>query len=28
VDPAFLSASREANPYLRDRRPGLYASLV
>ncbi|MGW3626035.1 carbon-nitrogen hydrolase family protein [Streptomyces sp. NPDC000880] len=27
VDPAFLSASREANPYLRDRRPGLYASL-
>ncbi|MFI2351510.1 carbon-nitrogen hydrolase family protein [Streptomyces sp. NPDC019443] len=28
VDPAFLSASREANPYLRDRRPGLYGSLV
>jgi 5-aminopentanamidase len=28
VDPAFLSASRELNPYLRDRRPGLYASLV
>ncbi|MET7621343.1 carbon-nitrogen hydrolase family protein [Streptomyces sp. NPDC005408] len=28
VDPALLSASREANPYLRDRRPGLYASLI
>ncbi|MFF4233317.1 carbon-nitrogen hydrolase family protein [Streptomyces sp. NPDC001820] len=28
VDPALLSASREANPYLRGRRPGLYASLV
>ncbi|WP_155054453.1 carbon-nitrogen hydrolase family protein [Streptomyces blattellae] len=28
VDPAFLAASREANPYLRDRRPGLYGSLV
>ncbi|MFE0175553.1 carbon-nitrogen hydrolase family protein [Streptomyces sp. NPDC059002] len=28
VDPEFLSASREDNPYLRDRRPGLYASLV
>ncbi|MFH8632140.1 carbon-nitrogen hydrolase family protein [Streptomyces lydicus] len=28
VDPAFLAASRENNPYLRDRRPGLYASLV
>ncbi|QEV22119.1 carbon-nitrogen hydrolase [Streptomyces alboniger] len=28
VDPDFLSASRETNPYLRDRRPGLYASLV
>ncbi|WP_206302663.1 carbon-nitrogen hydrolase family protein [Streptomyces sp. WAC 01529] len=28
VDPEFLSASRETNPYLRDRRPGLYASLV
>ncbi|MDQ0944878.1 carbon-nitrogen hydrolase family protein [Streptomyces sp. V1I1] len=28
VDPAFLSASRAASPYLRDRRPGLYASLV
>ncbi len=28
VDPEFLGASRENNPYLRDRRPGLYASLV
>ncbi|MFB6819128.1 carbon-nitrogen hydrolase family protein [Streptomyces sp. NPDC056347] len=28
VDPAFLRASRAANPYLRDRRPGLYRSLV
>ncbi|MGA4847659.1 carbon-nitrogen hydrolase family protein [Streptomyces sp. G5(2025)] len=28
VDPEFLSASRANNPYLRDRRPGLYASLV
>ncbi|KOX05064.1 carbon-nitrogen hydrolase [Streptomyces sp. NRRL B-1140] len=28
VDPAFLAASRENNPYLRDRRPGLYNSLV
>ncbi|WP_030769848.1 carbon-nitrogen hydrolase family protein [Streptomyces sp. NRRL F-2664] len=28
VDPELLSASRENNPYLRDRRPGLYASLV
>ncbi|MCX4785481.1 MULTISPECIES: carbon-nitrogen hydrolase family protein [unclassified Streptomyces] len=28
VDPEFLSASRAANPYLRDRRPGLYSSLV
>ncbi|MCX4821710.1 carbon-nitrogen hydrolase family protein [Streptomyces sp. NBC_01142] len=28
VDPVFLSASREANPYLRDRRPGLYSPLV
>ncbi|MFF8939817.1 carbon-nitrogen hydrolase family protein [Streptomyces paradoxus] len=28
VDPAFLAASREANPYLLDRRPGLYAPLV
>ncbi|MCI3929342.1 carbon-nitrogen hydrolase family protein [Streptomyces sp. AN091965] len=27
ADPEFLAASREANPYLRDRRPGLYASL-
>ncbi|MFD4633128.1 carbon-nitrogen hydrolase family protein [Streptomyces sp. NPDC058284] len=27
VDPEFLAASREHNPYLRDRRPGLYASL-
>ncbi|MFJ2649324.1 carbon-nitrogen hydrolase family protein [Streptomyces sp. NPDC087420] len=27
VDPALLSASREANPYLLDRRPGLYTSL-
>ncbi|WP_217164268.1 carbon-nitrogen hydrolase family protein [Streptomyces sp. AC512_CC834] len=27
VDPAFLAASREANPYLKDRRPGLYGSL-
>ncbi|MET7363453.1 carbon-nitrogen hydrolase family protein [Streptomyces sp. NPDC005562] len=27
VDPVFLAASRENNPYLRDRRPGLYASL-
>ncbi|MEU7577824.1 carbon-nitrogen hydrolase family protein [Streptomyces sp. NPDC041068] len=27
VDPEFLAASRENNPYLRDRRPGLYASL-
>lgn len=27
VDPAFLSASRAANPYLRDRRPGLYGAL-
>ncbi|AKJ14426.1 carbon-nitrogen hydrolase [Streptomyces incarnatus] len=27
ADPAFLAASREANPYLRDRRPGLYGSL-
>ncbi|MFK4541748.1 putative amidohydrolase [Streptomyces tendae] len=27
VDPAFLAASREANPYLRDRRPGLYGAL-
>ncbi|MEU9152145.1 carbon-nitrogen hydrolase family protein [Streptomyces sp. NPDC048417] len=28
VDPALLAASREANPYLKDRRPGLYGSLV
>ncbi|MFF1645774.1 carbon-nitrogen hydrolase family protein [Streptomyces sp. NPDC058240] len=28
VDPDFLSASRAANPYLHDRRPGLYGSLV
>ncbi|WP_217141071.1 carbon-nitrogen hydrolase family protein [Streptomyces sp. AC627_RSS907] len=28
ADPAFLAASREANPYLTDRRPGLYGSLV
>ena len=28
ADPAFLAASREANPYLRDRRPGLYGSLT
>ncbi|MGW1766249.1 carbon-nitrogen hydrolase family protein [Streptomyces sp. NPDC002073] len=28
VDPQLLAASRENNPYLRDRRPGLYASLV
>ncbi|MEU0412499.1 carbon-nitrogen hydrolase family protein [Streptomyces griseorubiginosus] len=28
LDPAFLAASREANPYLADRRPGLYGSLV
>ncbi|MFC8129818.1 carbon-nitrogen hydrolase family protein [Streptomyces sp. NPDC057302] len=28
ADPAFLAASREANPYLRDRRPGLYSSLI
>ncbi|MEU6164149.1 carbon-nitrogen hydrolase family protein [Streptomyces tanashiensis] len=28
VDPAFLAASREENPYLRDRRPGLYGPLV
>ncbi|MCG7527951.1 carbon-nitrogen hydrolase family protein [Streptomyces sp. OfavH-34-F] len=28
VDPALLAASRTANPYLRDRRPGLYGSLV
>lgn len=28
VDPAFLAASRATNPYLQDRRPGLYGSLV
>jgi predicted amidohydrolase len=28
VDPEFLASSREANPYLRDRRPGLYTSLA
>ncbi|MFE0105987.1 carbon-nitrogen hydrolase family protein [Streptomyces sp. NPDC059009] len=28
ADPDFLAASREANPYLRDRRPGLYGSLT
>ncbi|MFD9793058.1 carbon-nitrogen hydrolase family protein [Streptomyces sp. NPDC059070] len=28
ADPELLAASREANPYLRDRRPGLYTSLV
>ncbi|MFJ3924441.1 carbon-nitrogen hydrolase family protein [Streptomyces sp. NPDC090022] len=28
VDPQLLAASRENNPYLRDRRPGLYASLI
>nr|WP_112473245.1 carbon-nitrogen hydrolase family protein [Streptomyces sp. ST1020] len=28
ADPAFLAASREANPYLADRRPGLYGSLA
>ncbi|MFD3804052.1 carbon-nitrogen hydrolase family protein [Streptomyces sp. NPDC058611] len=28
ADPELLSASRRTNPYLRDRRPGLYASLV
>lgn len=28
VDPAFLTASRAANPYLHDRRPGLYGSLA
>ncbi|MEU9145687.1 carbon-nitrogen hydrolase family protein [Streptomyces sp. NPDC048349] len=28
ADPELLSASRTNNPYLRDRRPGLYASLV
>ncbi|MFB7057388.1 carbon-nitrogen hydrolase family protein [Streptomyces vinaceus] len=28
ADPELLRASRENNPYLRDRRPGLYSSLV
>ncbi|BFO19839.1 hypothetical protein SHKM778_62270 [Streptomyces sp. KM77-8] len=28
TDPVFLAASRTANPYLADRRPGLYGSLV
>ncbi|MGW7529353.1 carbon-nitrogen hydrolase family protein [Streptomyces sp. NPDC054783] len=28
ADPASLAASREANPYLQDRRPGLYGSLI
>ncbi|MEV3969362.1 carbon-nitrogen hydrolase family protein [Streptomyces sp. NPDC050698] len=28
VDPAFVAASREANPYLSDRRPSLYRPLV
>ncbi|MFE1296695.1 carbon-nitrogen hydrolase family protein [Streptomyces sp. NPDC058733] len=28
ADPAFLAASREDNPYLKDRRPDLYGSLV
>ncbi|WP_328869993.1 carbon-nitrogen hydrolase family protein [Streptomyces sp. NBC_00287] len=28
TDPAFLAAAREANPYLQDRRPALYGSLV
>nr|QEG99913.1 nitrilase [Streptomyces canus] len=28
ADPAFVAASREANPYLVDRRPELYGSLV
>ncbi|MFF8094921.1 carbon-nitrogen hydrolase family protein [Streptomyces sp. NPDC016675] len=28
VDTVLLAASREANPYLKDRRPGLYGSLV
>ncbi|MGW0085977.1 carbon-nitrogen hydrolase family protein [Streptomyces sp. NPDC003393] len=27
VDPSLLAASREANPYLRDRRPALYGAL-
>ena len=28
VDPVFLAACREENPYLKDRRPGLYGSLI
>ncbi|MEU1302312.1 carbon-nitrogen hydrolase family protein [Streptomyces shenzhenensis] len=28
ADPGFLAASRRANPYLRDRRPGLYRFVV
>ncbi|MEV5439650.1 carbon-nitrogen hydrolase family protein [Streptomyces sp. NPDC052682] len=28
VDPVLLAASRENNPYLKDRRPGLYGSLT
>ncbi|MGC9498995.1 carbon-nitrogen hydrolase family protein [Streptomyces sp. WG7] len=28
ADPVFLAASRETNPYLEDRRPGLYGSLA
>ncbi|MFI6940065.1 carbon-nitrogen hydrolase family protein [Streptomyces sp. NPDC050418] len=28
ADPEFLAASRAGNPYLRDRRPGLYGSLI
>ncbi|MFI9820124.1 carbon-nitrogen hydrolase family protein [Streptomyces sp. NPDC052013] len=28
ADPVLLAASRENNPYLKDRRPGLYGSLV
>ncbi|WP_418955959.1 carbon-nitrogen hydrolase family protein [Streptomyces tritici] len=28
VDPELLAASRAANPYLRDRRPGLYTALT
>ncbi|TLS43137.1 carbon-nitrogen hydrolase family protein [Streptomyces montanus] len=28
ADPVLLAASREANPYLEDRRPGLYGSLL
>ncbi|MFF4348528.1 carbon-nitrogen hydrolase family protein [Streptomyces sp. NPDC001530] len=28
ADPVFLAASREENPYLKDRRPGLYGSLI